>query len=75
MVGEALGASGALQTVAALAALRHGQVAGIHRLQEPDPELETLDLDTRVRPPTGEAALITAQGLDGAAAALLVAAS
>jgi 3-oxoacyl-[acyl-carrier-protein] synthase II len=75
MTGEALGAAGALQTVAALAALRHGQVAGIHRLEEPDPAFEMLDLGTLVRPPTGEAALITAQGLDGAAAALLVTAS
>lgn len=72
MTGEALGLSGALQAVAALEALRHGQVAGIHRLERPEPALATLDLSALVRSPVGPTALITALGLDGAAAAMLL---
>lgn len=72
MLGESLGCSAALQAVAALEALRRGEVAGIHRLERPEPTLETLDLSALVRSPLGPVALITAQGFDGAAAALVL---
>lgn len=72
MVGETLGCGGALQAVAALEALRRGEVAGIHRFEEAEPPLAALDLSALVRSPVGPAALITTQGLDGAAAALLL---
>lgn len=61
--GEALGGSGALQAVLAIESLRRGECATLPRDGSPSPPTEPMDGDT---------ALITALGLQGRAAALVV---
>ena len=71
-LGEGLGCAGALQVVAALEALARGEVAGILGFSTPEDEFAALDLSPLVRSPSGPVALITALGLDGQAAALVL---
>lgn len=49
-IGEALGASGALQTAALIEALREGLLPGIAACEEPDPEIRLRGLGPQSRP-------------------------
>ena len=71
MLGESLGAAGALQLVVLLEAMRSGRLPGIHGLEELDDEIglggaspASLDLEM-------ERGLVVATGLDGKASALI----
>jgi 3-oxoacyl-(acyl-carrier-protein) synthase len=67
--GETLGASGALQAVAALASLAGGRLPGIHGWERADDDLPQFLLGGA---PRGPLALVTSCGLDGTAAALVL---
>jgi 3-oxoacyl-[acyl-carrier-protein] synthase II len=69
--GEALGASGALQAVALLGAMESGVVPGIAGLAAPEPGLPLALSAAPSRRPV-ERGLVTAAGLDGGAAAVVL---
>lgn len=75
-LGEALGASGALQTVALIEALRRGEAPGIADLDRPEPGLGLALARGQAGPlsRSGELrrGLVTSVGLDGAVSALVV---
>ncbi len=73
-LGEALGASGALQTVAALGALAAGEAPGIPGLDATDDGFPFPLAGPEARPVDARgAALVTAIGLDGNVSALVIA--
>jgi 3-oxoacyl-[acyl-carrier-protein] synthase II len=72
-LGDALDASGLLQTLLALDALRAGAAPAIVGLEEP--ELPGLDYQTDTAPLTGSHALISAIAHNGACSALVVSAA
>lgn len=69
VLGETLGAGGALAALVALAALRRGEVPAQSGF-EPDPKLPALRLPDRAATLGGRRAILVGLGLDGAAAAL-----
>jgi len=71
MTGETLGASGALQTIAALEAMRTGRLPGIAGLATPDSSVR-IDISAATRPLDATRALITALTPEGNCAALVV---
>jgi 3-oxoacyl-[acyl-carrier-protein] synthase II len=71
MAGEALGASGALQAIAALEALRGGRLPGIAGLACPDPAIR-LDIAASTRPVDGTSALVTSITPEGNCAAIVL---
>jgi len=75
-LGEALGASGALQTVALIEALRRGEMPGIAGLDRPEPglplALSSASVDLSARHGELRTGLVTSVGLDGAVSALVV---
>ena len=71
MTGEALGASGALQAIAALHAMRSGRLPGIAGLAAPDPAVR-IDIAGATRPIEASRALVTAATPEGNCAALVL---
>jgi len=72
MVGEALGASGALQTVALLQSLQTGVLPGIRGLEQPGPEIPALNLCRRKQDINAGFGLINSVGFDGNACSLMI---
>jgi 3-oxoacyl-(acyl-carrier-protein) synthase len=72
-LGEALGASGALQAVALVEVLRSGVLPGIAGLRELDPDLPRLATAAGSRTVDARYGLVTAVGSDGVANALVLA--
>jgi 3-oxoacyl-[acyl-carrier-protein] synthase II len=73
MLGEALGASGALQVVAALSTLADGRLPGVAQLDEPEPGLPLRPL-AQSREIAARRALVTGQGFDGPCCTLVLSA-
>jgi 3-oxoacyl-(acyl-carrier-protein) synthase len=72
MLGEALGASGGLQAVAALGTLRDGVLPGILGLEEAEPGLPLPGLSATNREVAAGSILLTALSADGHACAVLL---
>jgi 3-oxoacyl-(acyl-carrier-protein) synthase len=72
MIGEALGASGALQTVALLQSLQTGVLPGIRGLEQPGPEIPALNLRSRKQDINAGCGLINSVGFDGNACSLVI---
>jgi 3-oxoacyl-(acyl-carrier-protein) synthase len=72
MVGESLGAAGALQTVDLIETIRTQALPGIRGLEQPGPELPELNF-CRQRYNTGiRSGLINSIGFDGNACSLVI---
>ena len=71
MTGEALGASGALQAIAMIEAMREGRLPGIAGLATPDPAVR-IDIAAATRPLDATRALVTALTREGNCAALVL---
>lgn len=72
MIGEALGASGALQAVAVLQSMQTGVLPGIRGLEQPGPEIPALNLCRNKREISAGFALINSVGFDGNACSLVL---
>ena len=72
MLGETLGASGSLQTIAMVETLRSSMLPGIRGLAESDPLLPALNISTGPREIKGSTGLINSIGLDGNVCSLLI---
>ncbi|RPI08791.1 MAG: beta-ketoacyl-[acyl-carrier-protein] synthase family protein [Zetaproteobacteria bacterium] len=69
--GDTLAASGILDAVMALVALRRGAVPGVATLREPDPEFADLPVSARPQAPRSDVALVLNRGFGGSSTALL----
>jgi 3-oxoacyl-[acyl-carrier-protein] synthase-1 len=69
--GHPLAASGVLDSVLALAALRHGVVPGVATLRELDPDLGNLPVSARPQAPRSDVALVLNRGFGGSNTALV----
>jgi len=70
--GNPLGASGILDSVLALVALRHGVVPGVATLRELDPDLGDLPVSARPQAPRSDVALVLNRGFGGTNTALVL---
>lgn len=70
--GHLIAASGAIDAVLALAALRHKTVPGIATLTTPDPRLPALPISATAQTPRSDIALVINRGFGGMNVALLV---
>jgi 3-oxoacyl-[acyl-carrier-protein] synthase-1 len=70
--GHPLAASGILDSVLALVALRHGVVPGVATLRELDPDLGNLPVSSRPQAPRSNVALVLNRGFGGSNTALLL---
>ena len=70
--GHPLAASGILDSVLALVALRHGVVPGVATLREPDPDLQNLPVSARPQAPRSDVALVLNRGFGGSNTALVL---
>jgi 3-oxoacyl-[acyl-carrier-protein] synthase-1 len=70
--GHPLAASGILDSVLALVALRYGVVPGVATLREPDPDLGNLPLSARPQAPRSDVALVLNRGFGGSNTALVL---
>ena len=70
--GHPLAASGILDSVLALVALRHGVVPGVATLRELDPDLGNLPISARPQAPRSDVALVLNRGFGGANTALVL---
>lgn len=70
--GHPLAASGILDSVLALLALRYGVVPGVATLREPDPDLGNLALSARPQAPRSDVALVLNRGFGGSNTALVL---
>jgi len=70
--GHLLAASGILDTVLALVALRRGVVPGVATLRELDPDLGNLPVSAGPQAPRSDVALVLNQGFGGSNTALLL---
>jgi 3-oxoacyl-[acyl-carrier-protein] synthase I len=70
--GHPLAASGILDSVLALVALRHGVVPGVATLRELDPDLGYLPVSARPQVPRSDVALVLNRGFGGSNTALLL---
>jgi 3-oxoacyl-[acyl-carrier-protein] synthase-1 len=70
--GHPLAASGILDSVLALVALRHGVVPGVATLRELDPDLESLPVSARPQAPRSDVALVLNRGFSGCNTALVL---
>ncbi|MBF8301329.1 MAG: 3-oxoacyl-ACP synthase [Acidobacteria bacterium] len=70
--GHPLAASGILDTVLALVALRRGVVPGVATLRELDPDLGNLPVSAGPQAPRSDVALVLNQGFGGSNTALLL---
>jgi 3-oxoacyl-[acyl-carrier-protein] synthase I len=71
-LGHLLAASGIIEAVLAIAALRARTVPGIANLQQLDPECAGLSVSASAQSPTSDVALVLARGFGGTNAALLL---
>jgi 3-oxoacyl-[acyl-carrier-protein] synthase-1 len=71
-IGHLLAASGIIETVLALAALRAGSVPGIASLRQLDPDCAGLPISAAAQAPRSSVALVLSRGFGGTNAALLV---
>jgi 3-oxoacyl-[acyl-carrier-protein] synthase-1 len=69
--GHPLAASGILDSVLALLALRHGVVPGVATLHEPDPDLGSLPVSKLPQAPRSDVALVLNRGFGGTNTALV----
>ena len=69
--GHPLAASGILDSVLALTALRHGVVPGVATLRELDPDLGDLPVSARPQAPRSDVALVLNRGFGGTNTALV----
>ncbi len=69
--GDPLAASGVLDSVLALVALRHGVVPGVATLRELDPDLGSLPVSARPQAPRSDVALVLNRGFGGSSTALV----
>jgi 3-oxoacyl-[acyl-carrier-protein] synthase II len=72
MLGDTLGASGALQAIVALESLRSGRLPGIAGLDEPDPRIDLLLAAPGAHPIQASRALVTAVAREGNCCALVI---
>ncbi|HEY6249779.1 MAG TPA: beta-ketoacyl-[acyl-carrier-protein] synthase family protein [Candidatus Angelobacter sp.] len=72
MVGETLGASGALQAIDLIETMRSGLLPGIPELEEYEPELPPLNASREAQPIRARCGLVNSVGFDGHACALLI---
>jgi 3-oxoacyl-[acyl-carrier-protein] synthase-1 len=70
--GHPLAASGILDCVLALAALRHGVVPGVATLRELDPDLGNLPVSARPQAPRSDVALVLNRGFGGSNTAIVL---
>jgi 3-oxoacyl-[acyl-carrier-protein] synthase-1 len=70
--GHPLAASGILDSVLALVALRHGVVPGVATLRELDPDLGDLPVSARPQAPRSDVALVLNRGFGGSNTALVL---
>ena len=70
--GHPLAASGILDSVLALIALRHGVVPGVAPLRELDPDLGDLPVSARPQAPRSDVALVLNRGFGGSNTALVL---
>jgi 3-oxoacyl-[acyl-carrier-protein] synthase-1 len=70
--GHPLAASGALDAVLALVALRRGVVPGVATLRQLDPDLANLPVSVRSQAPRSDVALVLNRGFGGSNTALLL---
>jgi 3-oxoacyl-[acyl-carrier-protein] synthase-1 len=70
--GHPLAASGILDTVLALVALRRGVVPGVATLRQLDPDLGDLPVSVGPQPPRSDVALVLNRGFGGSNTALLL---
>ena len=70
--GHPLAASGILDSVLALVALRHGVVPGVATLRELDPDLGDLPVSERPQAPRSDVALVLNRGFGGSNTALVL---
>jgi 3-oxoacyl-[acyl-carrier-protein] synthase-1 len=70
--GHPLAASGILDSVLALVALRHGVVPGVATLRELDPDLGNLPVSARPQAPRSDVALVLNRGFGGTNTALVL---
>jgi 3-oxoacyl-[acyl-carrier-protein] synthase II len=73
MLGEALGASGALQVVDLLQSSQTGSLPGIRGLEQPGPEMPELNFCRRTQEVKPRFALVNSVGFDGNVGSLVVA--
>jgi 3-oxoacyl-(acyl-carrier-protein) synthase len=71
-IGHLLAASGAIDAVLALQALRRGIVPGIATLETLDPEFSDLAVSKAPMPPRSDIALVISRGFGATNAALVV---
>jgi 3-oxoacyl-[acyl-carrier-protein] synthase-1 len=69
--GHPLAASGILDSVLALVALRHGVVPGVATLRQLDPDLGSLPVSARPQAPRSDVALVLNRGFGGSNTALV----
>lgn len=72
MVGETLGASGALQAIDLIETMRSGLLPGIPDLERYEPELPPLNATREPQPVRVRCGLVNSVGFDGHACALLI---
>jgi 3-oxoacyl-[acyl-carrier-protein] synthase II len=72
MLGDTLGASGALQAIVALESLRTGRLPGIAGLDDPDPRIDLLLATAGARPVQASQVLVTAVAREGNCCALVI---
>jgi 3-oxoacyl-(acyl-carrier-protein) synthase len=72
MLGDTLGASGALQAIVALESLRSGRLPGIAGLDEPDPRIDLPLAAPGARAIRASRALVTAVAREGNCCALVI---
>ena len=70
--GHPLAASGILDSVLALIALRHGVVPGVATLRELDPDIGNLPISARPQAPRSDVALVLNRGFGGSNTALVL---
>jgi len=70
--GDSLAASGILDAVMALVALRRGVVPGVATLRELDPDLRNLPVSAGPQAPRSDVALVLNRGFGGSNTALLL---
>jgi 3-oxoacyl-[acyl-carrier-protein] synthase II len=72
MLGEALGASGALQAIALLQSLRTGMLPGIRGFKHHGSEIPALNFCCREQPLLGRFGLVNSVGIDGNVCSLVI---
>jgi 3-oxoacyl-(acyl-carrier-protein) synthase len=75
MLGEALGASGALQVIDLLQSLRTQMLPGIRGLEDHEPEMPALNFCRQSQPLPGDSGLVNSVGIDGNVCSLVISAT